>query len=269
MMRAANRSTITSDVPTPSDALLRSRPAVVFVTALAVGLALMAALAPTWLLEVDRPVSEWIRGRGAHGVFNLVTQFGSIGVTLVFGAVAATVLWRRCRPFAYTVPIVLAFGVAIDLVIKLVVDRPRPLDPLVGTGFGSFPSGHVVITVMVLGLLVPIALIVTQRRIWFKAAVGLLLLGVPLVAVSRINLGAHWPSDVVVSVFIGAAILLAAEYIAGSVLVHRDGMECALHRAGADGDSALVRSDPDRSSGEEAPRPRGQIGMTQPEVEEE
>ncbi|MCH8991359.1 MAG: phosphatase PAP2 family protein [Acidobacteria bacterium] len=269
MMRAANRSTIMPDVPTPSDALLRSRAAVVFVTALAVGLALMAGLAPTWLLEVDRPVSEWIRDRGAHGVFTLATQFGSIGVPLVFGVAAATVLWRRCRPFAYTVPVVLAFGVAIDLLIKMVVDRPRPLDPVVGTGFGSFPSGHVVITVMVLGLLVPTVLIVTERRIWFRAAVGLLLVAVPVVAVSRINLGAHWPSDVVASVFIGAAILLAAEYIAGSVLVHRDGTECALHPAGADGDSGLVRSDPDRSSGEKAPRPRGQIGMTQPEVEEE
>jgi len=269
MMRAANRSTITSDVPTPSGALLSSRAAVVIVTALAVVLALMAGLAPIWLLEIDRPVSEWIRDLGAHGVFTLVTQFGSIGVPLVFGVVAATVLWRRCRPLAYTVPIVLAFGVAIDLVIKMVVDRPRPLDPLVGTGFGSFPSGHVVITVMVLGLLVPTVLIVTERRIWFKAAIGLLLVAVPLVAVSRINLGAHWPSDVVASVFIGAAILLAAEYIAGSVLVHRDGTECALHRAGADGDSGLVRSDPDRSSGEEAPRPRGQIGVTHPEVGEE
>ncbi len=257
MMRAANRSTITADVPTPSDALLRSRPAAVIVTALAVGLALMAALAPEWLLEIDRPVSEWIRDLGAHGVFSLVTQLGSIGVPLVFGAVATTVLWRRCRPLAYTVPVVLAFGVAIDLLIKVVVDRPRPLDPLVGTGFGSFPSGHVVITVMVLGLLVPTVLIVAERRIWFRAAIGLLLVAVPLVALSRVNLGAHWPSDVVVSVFIGAAILLAAEYIVGSVLVHRDGAGCALHRAAADGDSALVRSDPDRSSGEEAPRPRG------------
>ena len=257
MMRAANRSTITADVPTPSHALLSSRPATVIVTALAVGLTLMAALAPTWLLEIDRPVSEWIRDLGAHGFFNLVTQLGSIGVPLVFGAVATTVLWRRCRPLAYTVPVVLAFGVAIDLLIKVVVDRPRPLDPLVGTGFGSFPSGHVVITVIVLGLLVPTVLIVAEKRIWFRAAVWLLLVAVPLVALSRINLGAHWPSDVVVSVFIGAAILLAAEYIVGSVLVHRDGAGCALHGAAADGDSALVRSDPDRSSGEEAPRPRG------------
>jgi len=269
MMRAANRSTIMSDVPTPYEALLRSRPAVVIVTALAVGLALMAALAPAWLLEIDRPISEWIRDRGAHGVFTLITQLGSIGVPLVFGVAAATILWRRCRPLAYTVPFVLAFGIAIDLVIKMVVDRPRPLDPLVGTGFGSFPSGHVVITVMVLGLLVPTVLIVTERRIWFKAAIGLLLVAVPLVAVSRINLGAHWPSDVVASVFIGAAILLAAEYIAGSILVHRDGTECALHPAGADGDSTLVRSDTDRSSGEEAPGPRGQVWMPHPEVDEE
>ena len=125
MMRAANRSTITSDVPTPSTALFKSRPAVVIVTALAIGLALMAGLAPTWLLEIDRPISEWIRDRGAHGVFTLITQLGSIGVPLVFGVAAATILWSRCRPLAYTVPIVLAFGVAIDLVVKMVVDTPN------------------------------------------------------------------------------------------------------------------------------------------------
>ncbi|GMQ85567.1 MAG: hypothetical protein BMS9Abin07_1134 [Acidimicrobiia bacterium] len=256
MMRAANQSTITPDVPTPSTALLRSRAAVVIVTALAVGLAVIAALAPAWLLEIDRPVSEWVRDLGAHDFFALVTRVGSIGVAVFFGVVAMAALWRRCRPLAYTVPIVLAIGMTIDLVMKLVVDRPRPPDPLVGTGFGSFPSGHVIVTVMVLGLLVPTVLIVTQNRIWFKAAVGLLLVGVPLVAVSRINLGAHWPSDVLASVFIGAAILLVAEYIAGSVLVHRDGTGCALHRPVPNGDSTLVGSGSDRRSDEEPPRPR-------------
>lgn len=231
-MRAVDQPTVTPEVPTPSAALLQNRALVIAVAVFAVVLGLLAAFAPSWLLAVDQPLSDWVRGWGIHGFFHVVTQLGSIGVVLTFGIVATALLWNRCRALAYTVPIAIAVGMFTDVAIKLVVDRPRPLDPLVGTGLGSFPSGHVIMTVIVLGLLPPVVWIVTNNRLAFRASVVLFLVGVPLVAVSRVNLGAHWPSDVVASVVIGAALLLGAEHVAGTAMAHREPEGCALHEPG-------------------------------------
>ena len=229
MMRTADGSKLAPEIPTPATAMQRNRTAVAVVSVFAVVLGLVAAFAPSWLLMVDRPVSEWVRDLGFHRFFLGVTQIGAMGAAVVLGVVGSVLLWGRCRAFAYTVPIVIAGGFATDIAIKLIVARPRPPQPLIGTGLSSFPSGHVILTAIVLGLLPPVVLIVTGSRRWFRIAISAMAVGVPLVAVSRINLGAHWPSDVLASVFIGAALLLAAEYVAGSVWHHREAGGCALH----------------------------------------
>ncbi len=105
----------------------------------------IAASNPDWLLRFDEPVSEWFRGLIEDGRFtSVVTQLGSPNLAMAIGVIGVLVLWRRCRAAAVTLGLLVISAVAVDIVLKLVVDRPRPLDPVVDTGLGSFPSGHVI-----------------------------------------------------------------------------------------------------------------------------
>lgn len=124
---------------------------------------------------------------------------------------AAVVATRRGLPL-HALSIVAAFAL-IDTVILLgwlVWDRPRPTlvyDGIAAPGWHSFPSGHVAQTVSMYGLFGYFWMRASARRseqIFVALLVALLIGGVSL---SRLRLGAHWPSDVVAGGLIGASWL--------------------------------------------------------------
>ena len=202
--------------------------------ALTVGLGIAAASNPEWLLRIDEPVSEWFRGLVEDGRFtSIVTQLGSPTLGMALGAIGAAVLWRRCRASAITLGLLVAAAVSTDILLKLVVDRPRPPNPIVDTGLGSFPSGHVIHAVVIFGL-VPILLwALTRSRAYLMLGFTIFGVAVGSVAASRIALGAHWPSDVVASLFIGTSLLLGAQLLIRSVWSADRCETLGLHRGHA------------------------------------
>src|ERR1700712_850673 len=104
---------------------------------------------------------------------------------------------------------------AAAVLIKRVVRRPRPHDPAVVVNVGvasklSFPSAHATST--------------TAAAILMKQATGLPLpvLLVPPMALSRLVLGVHYPTDVVTGVAVGAVVAKAVSLLA-------DGVEGDVH----------------------------------------
>jgi membrane-associated phospholipid phosphatase len=120
------------------------------------------------------------------------TQFGQAG------AIAATILaaawsFRKHKLVdAYAILISSGGAAALNTLLKVLLTRPRPalFPPLVVESSYSFPSGHVTAAVAVFGFLA--VLLWRNGRYGWAIAAGAV---VPLVALSRIYLGVHYPSD--------------------------------------------------------------------------
>jgi undecaprenyl-diphosphatase len=130
-----------------------------------------------------------------------VSALGSGWLAVAFVAAAGlSLLGFRLRREALFCVSGAGLGAALNRTLKVIIARPRPAGSLVNIAITyeheSFPSGHTVLFVVVFGFLILTTCLFAQRaqmRIGLVALFGCLML---LVGVSRIHLGAHWPSDV-------------------------------------------------------------------------
>jgi membrane-associated phospholipid phosphatase len=121
---------------------------------------------------------------------------------LAMGALGALVDRRRRREWVTaTAAVAVAHGASVG--IKRVVRRPRPDDPRVRVHVGtpsrlSFPSAHATST--------------TAAAVLFGALLRKPLAAalVPPMALSRMVLGVHYPTDVLAGSALGAAVAVAA-----------------------------------------------------------
>ncbi|MFG1706886.1 glycosyltransferase [Nonomuraea sp. M3C6] len=172
-----------------------------------------AARTPAWTAADTRVsgIVQSVRGPRLTAVAQVLNVgFGNVvGTVLAAALVTAVAVWGRWRT-ARRVLVVIAAGWGVSLLLKVLVDRPRPpaLHALVHElGPDSFPSGHVCLT---LSIAVAVALLAWKTR-WrwpVVAAGGLLVIGQML---ARVYLGAHYPTDTIGSVIVTpAAIHLTA-----------------------------------------------------------
>jgi membrane-associated phospholipid phosphatase len=162
--------------------------------------------------EVDEAIRDWViahRNGMLTEVMVNASRFGSTPSLVVLAFVAAAWLaWRGRRADSLLVVLGTAGGLALAPLLKLVFTRPRPTGHLVFVDSWSFPSGHSLNSMVVLGLLTVLAMRERPGPLWrtLFAALGAFL--VLVVGFSRVYLGVHWPSDVLAGWLIGALWLV-------------------------------------------------------------
>lgn len=151
---------------------------------------------------------ESIRTPFLDNFFSTITHLGEETIFLVF---AIAMFWCVSKRYGYYVMTVGFVGTVLNQFLKLVFHIPRPWvkDPSFtvvesaipeATGY-SFPSGHTQSAVTVFGT----SARMTKNKILRIICIVMVL----LIGFSRMYLGVHTPADVIVSLVLGAVLILA------------------------------------------------------------
>lgn len=160
---------------------------------------------------LNTPINDWLIGGWTY-----------LGETVVLAAVLVIVIvWldrgdlRRDLGYA---AVTFAVAMLVSRGLKLLIDRPRPLADfaeLIASGTVSvyvmfeplrqlsMPSGHATLA---------FASAMALARLHRRYAV-LFLSAAALVALSRVYVGAHFPSDVLVGAAVGVSVAVATHYV--------------------------------------------------------
>jgi undecaprenyl-diphosphatase len=181
----------------------------VHVIAIFIGLSFIGSLAgfgiKSWNPGFDHDAIGSIVAHGTARLTSIAAVVSDAGSFALLGplAVAFVLLRRWKRPADDLSLLVIAAGCAgLPSVIKLIVQRPRPLFPDVHLLTFSFPSEH---TTQAAGIYLTIALLLSKgiasgRR---RLVIALAVLMAMAVAWSRVYLGAHYPTDVAAGLLLG------------------------------------------------------------------
>jgi undecaprenyl-diphosphatase len=168
----------------------------------------------------DAPLVEFAATHRVAGLTSVMKGLTTIGndlylwIAVLLGGAILAWITRSWRPLLLLTLVMLG-AVSLNLLVKQAVARTRPSSLLwaISPLGWSFPSGHATESAAVYRTLAHM-FAGTQRRSGVKpltCAVGIL---APfLIGISRVYLGVHWPTDVVIGWALGAmwsAIVLAS-----------------------------------------------------------
>lgn len=168
---------------------------------------------PEYLTKFDASIQAAIRGNlsnMASQFWSNITVLGNTAVIVPLSLIIAFIFyqkqWKMESFFILTNLVVM--GIA-STALKFVYQRPRPsIEWLIDTIGYSFPSWHTASTMIVAGALV----IIAQQRMKVGVVRSLLqavlLLIAALVALSRIYIGVHYPTDIIGGWLLAFSILL-------------------------------------------------------------
>jgi undecaprenyl-diphosphatase len=163
----------------------------------------------------DIAISLWLREvipSSLSPIMYAVSYIHSVIPATVIVTLLAVALWALGKKRESIFIAALASSAAlINWLLKLLINRPRPSGELIelldnSSGL-SFPSGHITYAVVFYGFLFCLVPRLAKRPAITGVLRSIFILLFILTCVSRVYLGAHWPSDVLGSFFLGGLIL--------------------------------------------------------------
>ena len=240
---------MTPDRPTPAERRLGGRLALgavaAFLIAVPFGL-LLYLVESAWqpLEDLDTRTAERLNevARDSPVLVDVLDVVSVAFAPWVFRLMVLAVvvwLWRRgARRLAVWAALTTALGGAVGIVLKLLVERVRPVldDPVARASGFSFPSGHALNSLLCIGVLILVFLPLLHRTGRLSAyAVGLLV--VLATGFDRVALGVHFVSDVLAG-WVVALACLAATSAAFEIWRREEGRRPSTPAEGVDPEAA-------------------------------
>ncbi len=147
-------------------------------------------------------------------LMKLVSFIGSPKMSIIYVGIIAFFLWG----FKYKIPALWALGTiaggdVVAYVVKDIVKRARPAQHMATDDGYSFPSGHVFGFFLVAAILFMVV-IPNLKKSWLRLLCQILLvLFIIILAISRVYLYAHYPSDVIGAMLLAYTWLQVAQWL--------------------------------------------------------
>jgi membrane-associated phospholipid phosphatase len=188
-------------------------------------IALTIAITAGLFTDLDRHVAVAMHDAwqpSLHGLFQVIAELGSVEVTGILMAGLTFYLWRAGFGSDALVFLVFIAAEGFEIFYKFNLHHLRPPASLAeadgpsisqllsgASAANSFPSGHMMRTVIVYGLLAfVIRRLSPSPRLRAAAVMGAIVI-IVIVAFDRLYLDVHWESDVIGGLLLGAIALVA------------------------------------------------------------
>jgi membrane-associated phospholipid phosphatase len=172
------------------------------------------------LTRIDQEITLYFATQRQPWLTRLTLAVAAAHETLkLLGVTALLAMWRIWRRDLLSVKLlaVVPVGMLLNVGLKNLIQRPRPTleEPLVQLSTYSFPSGHAVASTVFYGALCALVFVHARSPVlrWLAVLAGMAM--VLLVSFSRVYLGAHYLSDVVAGIAVGALCLLLLRLVRG------------------------------------------------------
>ena len=190
-----------------------------------------------FLSRLDEPLLDAATDAEWLGTLSRLDLLGS-SLFVVVAAALLGIASLRCRALVIAYPVAVAVAFVIGNLLRVLVERGRPPEGPYGGSFDSFPSGHLIMVTILAGLLPLTLAVMSHSTRLVRATRVLAAVAVVLAAAHRIHSEAHWPSDAIGGVLIGASIVLAVEWAIAHEDWHRRCRSCPW---APDPDAAAIR----------------------------
>jgi len=192
----------------------------------------------------DQPLLDAASGLGQYMVaWRDLSDSANIPLIVIGVAIVAFLLFTKQRAEAVLVIALLGAVTAGSEAVKLLVARPRPpgfTNDAAGVVY-SYPSGHVLEAVAIYGI-IAILLWRSSLPTVIRVVVPILLaVLIAFVAVARVAVGAHFPSDVLAGLLGGIGCLALFAMLSGVAARRR---AASTSKSAADASSASSASSP-------------------------
>lgn len=168
------------------------------------------------ILPADVFVTKFFQGGSwwfFHSLFTLVSSLGNAPLVIVTTTSVMAIFLFYSMPKAAAFAALTLLNHPVNVIIKLLVQRPRPTEDIVTIvetlSSYSFPSGHVMHFTVFYGFILFVTLHTKKIPVVLRQFfVSMCIFLIAFIGPSRIFLGAHWLSDVIGGYLFGAILLI-------------------------------------------------------------